>query len=87
MRSTLRGIACTDSASGELQEASISRNGAKASTPVRISGIPPYWRRYVTLDYGLDMLAAYFIAMDTSGGAWVYKEIYESGLSFRMRPG
>ena len=42
--------------------------------------IPPHWRRYVTLDYGLDMLAAYFIAMDTSGNAWVYKEIYESGL-------
>ncbi len=42
--------------------------------------IPSHWRRYVTLDYGLDMLAAYFIAMDTSGNAWVYKEIYESGL-------
>ena len=42
--------------------------------------IPPHWRRYVTLDYGLDMLAAYFVAMDTQGCAWVYKEIYESGL-------
>ena len=26
--------------------------------------IPQHWRRYVTLDYGLDMLACYWIAMD-----------------------
>ncbi len=38
------------------------------------------WRRYVSLDYGLDMLAAYFIAIDSQGRAWVYREIYESGL-------
>lgn len=42
--------------------------------------IPDRWRRYVSLDYGLDMLAAYFIAVDSQGRAWVYKEIYESGL-------
>lgn len=42
--------------------------------------IPTEWRRYVSLDYGLDMLAAYFIAVDPQGHAWVYKEIYESGL-------
>jgi phage terminase large subunit len=41
---------------------------------------PREWRRYVTLDYGLDMLAAYFIAMDREGCAYVYKEVYESGL-------
>lgn len=42
--------------------------------------LPESWRRYVSLDYGLDMLAAYFIAVDSQGQAWVYKEIYESGL-------
>ncbi|MEG1158669.1 MAG: phage terminase large subunit, partial [Christensenellaceae bacterium] len=42
--------------------------------------IPEYWRRYVSLDYGLDMLACYFIAVDTQGRAVVYKEIYKSGL-------
>jgi len=42
--------------------------------------IPKHWRRYITMDYGLDMLAAYFIAVDEQGHAYVYKEVYESGL-------
>ena len=32
------------------------------------------------MDYGLDMLAGYWIALDTYGRAYVYKEIYQSGL-------
>lgn len=42
--------------------------------------LPQHWRRYFTMDYGLDMLAGYFIAVDESGNAYVYREIYESGL-------
>lgn len=42
--------------------------------------IPSDWRRYVAFDYGLDMFACYFIALDNTGKAWVYKEIYESDL-------
>ena len=42
--------------------------------------IDPTWRRYITLDYGLDMLAAYWIAVDTHQKAYVYKELYQSGL-------
>lgn len=42
--------------------------------------IPDSWRRYITLDYGLDMLAAYWIALDTHNKAYVYKELYKSGL-------
>lgn len=42
--------------------------------------IPSHWRRYVSMDYGLDMLACYWIAVDEQGKAWVYKELYESGL-------
>ena len=42
--------------------------------------LPEKWRRYITLDYGLDMLAAYWIAMDPSDRAYVYREVYESGL-------
>ena len=42
--------------------------------------IPDHWKRYITLDYGLDMLACYFIAVDEQGRAYVYKEIYQSGL-------
>lgn len=41
--------------------------------------IPKDWRRYFVMDYGLDMLAGYWIALDMYGRAYVYKEIYESG--------
>jgi phage terminase large subunit len=42
--------------------------------------IPFDWRRYITIDYGLDMLAAYWIAVDAHNKAYVYKELYQSGL-------
>lgn len=42
--------------------------------------IPAHWRRYRTIDYGLDMLACYWIAIDDRGRAFVYRELYESGL-------
>lgn len=40
--------------------------------------IPKEWKRYTATDYGLDMLATYWIAVDTQGNAFVYKELYES---------
>lgn len=42
--------------------------------------IPKSWRRYFVMDYGLDMLAGYWIAVDIYGRAYVYREVYESGL-------
>lgn len=42
--------------------------------------IPAHWRRYITLDYGLDMLAAYFIAVDEQMRAYVYNEVYQPDL-------
>lgn len=42
--------------------------------------IPQDWRRYVTIDYGLDMLAAYWVAVDWQNKAYCYKELYKSGL-------
>jgi phage terminase large subunit len=42
--------------------------------------IPDHWRRYTTKDYGLDMLANYWIAVDEQNRAYVYKELYESDL-------
>lgn len=42
--------------------------------------LPAHWRRYVAFDYGLDMLAGYWIALDERGHAWVYREVYQSGL-------
>ena len=42
--------------------------------------IPKHWNRFLTIDYGLDMLAAYWVAIDTQNNAYVYKELYESDL-------
>lgn len=44
---------------------------------LRAFEVPREWRRYVSLDYGLDMLAAYKIAVDGGGCAYVTDEIYE----------
>lgn len=42
--------------------------------------IPGHWRRFRVLDYGMDMLAAYWIALDEAGYGYVYREVYEPGL-------
>lgn len=42
--------------------------------------IPEHWRRYRVLDYGLDMLACYWVAVDGQNKAYVYKELYEPNL-------
>lgn len=42
--------------------------------------VPDYWTKYVAMDYGLDMLAAYVVAVDESGKAWVIREAYEPDL-------
>lgn len=42
--------------------------------------IPKEWKRYITMDYGLDMLAVLWIAVDNQDNTYVYKELYESNL-------
>ncbi len=42
--------------------------------------VPREWRRYIAIDYGLDMLAAYWIAVDSMRNCYVYKELCESNL-------
>lgn len=39
--------------------------------------IPEHWRRYAVMDYGMDMLAAFVIAVDEQGGCTVLRELYE----------
>ena len=39
--------------------------------------IPDHWKRYVAFDYGLDMFACLWIARDTEGKAYVYRELHE----------
>lgn len=38
---------------------------------------PAWWRRYVTMDYGLDMLAAYLIVVDEHDMAYAVREVYQ----------
>ncbi len=43
--------------------------------------IPEGWRRSAALDYGLDMLAVLWFAVDPSGRAYCYRSIEKSGLT------
>lgn len=42
--------------------------------------VPREWRRYRTIDYGLDRLACLWIALAPDGNLFVYKELCESDL-------
>ena len=42
--------------------------------------IPTEWDKYRTLDYGLDMTACYWIAIDPQGYEYCYRELYEPDL-------
>lgn len=43
--------------------------------------IPKEWRRYVSMDYGLDMCAAVWLAVAPDGCAYAYKEVHQSDLT------
>ncbi|MEE0928157.1 MAG: phage terminase large subunit [Acutalibacteraceae bacterium] len=49
--------------------------------------IPKDWRRYRALDYGLDMLACVFVAVNSLGQAFVYKEVGQSNLPISSAAG
>ena len=42
--------------------------------------IPAGWRRYRTIDYGLDCLACLWVALDGDGGVYVYREYCRENL-------
>lgn len=42
--------------------------------------IPTEWNHYRVFDYGLDMFACYWVAVDFSKRSWVYREFCQSGL-------
>lgn len=42
--------------------------------------IPKEWRRYRAFDYGLDMLACYWVAVDSMRNCYVYRELCQSDL-------
>ena len=42
--------------------------------------IPDWWQRYFVMDYGLDMFAGYWVAVDAEGMEYIYREIYKPNL-------
>jgi phage terminase large subunit len=42
--------------------------------------IPRNWVKFRSLDYGMDMTACYWWAVDTRGNCFVYRELHEPGL-------
>ena len=38
--------------------------------------VPKHWRRYRALDYGLDMLAVLWMAVDDMGNEYIYRELH-----------
>ena len=42
--------------------------------------VPAEWKKYRAFDYGLDMFACLWIAVDFDGRAYVYREVQQSGL-------
>lgn len=44
------------------------------------SRIPAHWKKYRSMDYGLDMLACLWIGVDEQGRCWVYREVQQPGL-------
>ena len=42
--------------------------------------IPAEWKKYRAFDYGLDMLACLWIAVDFEGRSYVYREVQQPGL-------
>jgi len=43
--------------------------------------IPRHWQRYRSLDYGFDMLAVHWFAIDEDGRSWCYRELNRPGLA------
>jgi phage terminase large subunit len=42
--------------------------------------LPASWNRFISLDYGMDMTAAYWWAVDTHGFCYIYRELHEPNL-------
>jgi hypothetical protein len=43
--------------------------------------IPNHWQRFLSMDYGLDMLACLWWAVDEQGQCYIYRELYEPNLN------
>ena len=43
--------------------------------------IPLHWQRFRSLDYGMDMTACYWWAVDGDNNCYIYRELYRQGLT------
>ena len=64
----------------ELNEGQYFNEFSRDLHVVKPYAIPHDWRRCLTIDYGLDMLAALWIAQSPDGHSVVYRELYRPGL-------
>lgn len=46
--------------------------------------IPDHWKRFRSLDYGMDMTACYWWAVDGQGREYIYRELYKSEMTLRQ---
>jgi len=46
--------------------------------------IPEEWKRFRAMDYGFDMLAVPWFAIDTQANLYIYRELYEPGLTLKQ---
>ena len=53
---------------------------SRATHVVKPFQIPKHWRRYRSIDYGLDCLAVGWYAVDEKGRVYMYRELKQSGL-------
>lgn len=49
--------------------------------------LPAHWKRFRSLDYGLDMTACYWWAVSPDGREYIYRELYQPGLTLRQAAG
>ena len=56
------------------------RPGTHTMKPFKI---PAHWMRYRSFDYGLDMLACFWWAVDEDGRCWGYRELEQKGLNVK----
>lgn len=64
----------------DLQEGRYFSEFTRDIHVVKAFEIPAHWKRWLTVDYGLDMFAALWIAQAPDGHSYVYREVYQSGL-------
>lgn len=65
----------------DIHEGQFFHKFSKQTNTMESFEIPEYWKRFISIDYGLDMSAVYWYALDDLGFYYVYKELFKPNLS------